>query len=164
MRATSFSMTFEPSLFTRSRIAPNCAGVVSRLDAEMVAFNAWVFVDGEPPIWPTESCTFWFVIAVVTSLVVSPTACNLTGSSQMRMACCAPNSVTSPTPSICVSGSSICVAMMLPRSMELMLPSLDESDTIIRNELAALATCTPCSCTVSGSDEVACSTLFCTCT
>jgi hypothetical protein len=130
-------------VFTRSRIEPNSAGVVSRLDAEIVALMACVFVEGEPPICPTDNCTFWLVIAVVTSLAVRPTACSLTGSSHTRMACCAPKSVTSPTPSICVSGSSICVAITLPRSMELTLPSEDESETIIRNELAAFATCTP---------------------
>ena len=53
---------------------------------------------GCAPIWPAGTCAFCAVIAATTSLGISAKLCSLNGSSQTRIAYCAPNTVMSPTP------------------------------------------------------------------
>ena len=71
MRATSRSLTCEPSASTLSRMAPNSSGVRKSVASVMVAFSCCVAGAGLPPSWPPEICTFWLWIAAVTSSGVS---------------------------------------------------------------------------------------------
>ena len=70
-RATSRSLTCEPSGSTLSRIAPNSSGVRSSVASVMDAFSCCVAGAGVPPSWPPAICTFWLCTAAVTSSGVS---------------------------------------------------------------------------------------------
>ena len=71
MRATSRSRSVEPSVLTRSRMAPNCPGVCSRDCELMVADIGCPAMAGVPPSWPAETCAFCASIAARTSAGVS---------------------------------------------------------------------------------------------
>jgi len=66
-RATSRRKTREPSVFTRSRMAPNCSGVCSRLCAMMVAFKSCPGIAGRSPNAPAATCAFWALMAATMS-------------------------------------------------------------------------------------------------
>ncbi len=98
--------TCEPSGFTFNRMLPNCSGVFSSVASVMVACSTWPGTDGVPPSEPPATCTFCACKAVCTSTGVRPKLVSLLASSQIRIAYCEPNSVTVPTPSIRLTGSS----------------------------------------------------------
>ena len=107
---------------------------------------------------------FWAWIAEVTSPVVSPKRLSLSGSSQIRIAYCEPNTVTSPTPSTREIGSCTVDTRKSDRSVPDNWPSSETKPTTIRKLRADLATVTPWFCTACGSSGKACWTLFWVCT
>ena len=66
--------------------------------AVTVALSIWPRAAGNPPIWPAATWVFCAWIAAITSLGISLKLRQLGGSSQMRIAYCEPNTLTSPTP------------------------------------------------------------------
>ncbi|MNT34069.1 hypothetical protein D3C72_1700260 [compost metagenome] len=110
MLATSFRCTMAPSVVVFSKMAPNCSTVCKRLCAETVAFSCWPLTDGVPPSSPADTSAFCACTAVITSAGVRLKLCSLAGSSQIRMAYCEPNRVTSPTPATRLSGSTTLAA------------------------------------------------------
>ena len=71
-----------------------------------VIWKAWPGGVGGVPIWPAVTCWLCCWIACTTSCGISPRACSLFGSSQIRIEYCpAPNTVTLPTPGSRASSS-----------------------------------------------------------
>ena len=89
---------------------------------------------------------------------------SLAGSSHTRIAYCAPNTCTSPTPSTRDSGSCTEDTRKSDRSVPVIELSFDTKPTTIRKFIADLATVTPCCCTACGSNGSEVCILFCTCT
>ena len=104
-RATSRSLTCEPSGMTFSRMAPNCSGVRSSVDSVIAAVSCWFCTAGVPPSWPPEICTFCACSAAVTSSGARAKLLSLFGSSQMRIAYCEPKMLRLPTPLTRLIGS-----------------------------------------------------------
>ncbi len=71
-RATSRSLSAEPSGLLRTMTLLNCSGVCMRSCALMVAVSCWPSTAGVPPSWPTVTCAFWACTAAMTSAVVRP--------------------------------------------------------------------------------------------
>jgi len=98
MRATSLSLTVEPSAFARSTMSPNCAVEFSWPLTTTVAKIAWPGTLGKSPIVPEETCAFCAEIAADTLAVDRLKPVSFCGSIQMRIARSVPKSCAVPTP------------------------------------------------------------------
>ena len=80
----------------------------------------------------------------------------------MRIANCAPNNCTSPTPGVRAMASCTLEATKLAMSSPDMLSSAEWKPSTTRKLRCGLVTRSPCCCTSTGSSEVAADSLFCT--
>ena len=79
-------------------ILRNWSGLVSRDRSVTIAESIWLSGPGCAPSWPAAIWVFCAWSAVTTSPGVRVKLASLNGSSQIRMAYCAPKTVKSPTP------------------------------------------------------------------
>ena len=85
IRAISFKCNTVPLEFLIT-ILPNCCSVTRRPSILIGYWNACSPLVGFLPTVPAAACTFWLLIADVTSDMVMPNFCILLGSNQMRIA------------------------------------------------------------------------------
>ena len=95
----SRTRVMSPALPVLTMTLANCSGSSSRPSTLSVYWNDWLSGAGGVPIWPAVTCSLCCCSAWITSCVVRPRACILSGSSQIRIEYCpAPNTLTLPTP------------------------------------------------------------------
>jgi hypothetical protein len=85
-RATSASVTTEPSGAAFSTMALNSSTVCSLVRAVMGALSICPPTAGRAPSWPAETCAFWALSAATMSEGIRAKRSRRAGSIQMRMA------------------------------------------------------------------------------
>ncbi|MNT08477.1 hypothetical protein D3C72_1432210 [compost metagenome] len=85
-RATSPTVTSEPSVAALSTMPWNSSTVLSLVRAVMVALSIWSLTAGSAPSCPADTCAFCEFSAEMMSDGISANCSSLPGSIQMRMA------------------------------------------------------------------------------